>query len=423
MNNKIFEPQNYDRIPSLDFLRGIAVLGILIINIESFAYFYPFKLMHGFVEPVDITTRFWVYFLAQGKFFAMFTLLFGAGFYIFLERLEAKGYDLKALDIYSRRLLWLFFFGVIHAYLIWDGDVLYHYAVCGFLLFPFRSMSVKKLSVVLLILISIQLFNSYQRTSYTQQQYQDYTQALEVEEDQRSYQQDKAIEKWQKKTHKKDLSYVKLETPRMTLMESWSSNFEKVKVHKGTVFYSSILFRTLITMILGIILYKLGVFQNYQAVKYYWPITISILTVALYMNYSRYEQLTYSYYEPVKTLGLGWLHTFPKEILGFAYILFFNGVYQKFLKNIKFKPVSTLGKMALSNYIFQSIVCGVLFYGYGLGWFNQFSRSELWMIIPVIWLIQLFLSFLWMKKFKQGPLEYIWRRLTYSGINESGLKN
>ncbi len=418
MNNTTFEPQNYDRIPSLDFLRGFAVLGILIINIESFAFLYPFRYLYGFIDPIDTTARFWVYFLAQGKFFSMFTLLFGTGFYIFLERLESKGYGLKALDLYARRLLWLFVFGVIHAYFIWSGDVLYHYAICGFLLFPFRSMSVKKLSVVVLILISIQLFNSYQRTSYTQQQYQDYSQAIEIEEDQRSYKQDKAIEKWQSKTKIKKLSYEELETPRRTLWSSWEANFENVKVHKGEVFYQSILFRTLIMMILGIMLYKLGIFQNYHAFQYYWPITLTILTMALIMNYSRYYQLTYTYYEPVKSIGLGWFHTFPKEFLGFAYILLLNGIYQKFFKKLKFKPISTLGRMALSNYIFQSIICGLLFYGYGLGWYNQFSRFEILWVIPSIWLLQIILSYFWMSHFKQGPLEHLWRKLTYGKINE-----
>ena len=413
MQNKINELQVYDRIHSLDFLRGIAVLGILIINIESFSYFFPFRYMYGFVEPIDTTARFWIYFLAQGKFFSMFTLLFGTGFYIFLERLENKGYGLKALDIYARRLLWLFVFGMIHAYLIWDGDVLYHYAICGFLLFPFRSMSVKKLLAMVVLLISILLFNSYQKTSYTKQQYNDFVQASNIKQDQRDNQQQNAIKKWNKKTKVKKPINETVETPRMTLMSSWSENFNNVKVHKGEVFYKGILFRTLIMMILGIMLYKLGIFQNYQSVKYYWPITLIILVMALTMNYSRYYHLTYTYFEPVKNIGIGWLYTFPKEFLGFAYVLFFNGVYQKFFKNFRIKPITLLGKMALSNYIFQSIICGFLFYGYGFGWFNKYSRFEILWIIPSIWAIQVLLSYLWMSRFKQGPLEYVWRKLTY----------
>src|SRR5687767_6077862 len=105
--------QSFERINVLDFLRGLAVLGILLINIESFSYPDPWSpSQYGFHEAIDHTTRFWVYFLTQGKSFSMFTLLFGVGFYIFLERLEKKGLGLKAMDIYARRLLWLFIFGV-----------------------------------------------------------------------------------------------------------------------------------------------------------------------------------------------------------------------------------------------------------------------------------------------------------------------
>ena len=413
MQNKSYVPQSYNRIPSLDFLRGFAVLGILIINIESFSYLLPFKQLYGFIDPIDTTARFWVYFLAQGKFFCMFTLLFGVGFIMFLERLESKGYGLKAMDIYARRLLWLFVFGVIHAYFIWDGDVLYHYSICGLLLFPFRSMGIKGLSVVLLILISSQLFNSYQRTTITNQQYQDYIQASNIEESQRDEQQQKDFTRWTKKTQKKEPINEIDEIPRMTLTSSWNTNFNKLRVHKGGVYFQGILYRTLIMMILGIMLYKLGVFKNYQSIRYYWPITLTLLIMALAMNYSRYYHLTYNYFEPVTRIGIGWFHTFPKEFLGFTYILFLNGIYQKFLKNLKFKPISLLGKMALSNYIFQSIICGFLFYGYGLGWFNKYSRFEILWVIPSIWLVQLVLSYLWMSRFKQGPLEYLWRRLTY----------
>lgn len=369
--------------------------------------------MYGFSEPADITVRFWVYFLAQGKFFSMFTLLFGAGFYIFLERLETKDYGLSSFDIYSRRLLILFLIGVIHAYFIWDGDVLYHYVACGFLLFPFRSMSISRLLLVVGVLAAILFFNSWQRTLVIQKQYKEYTQAIETPEDQRSYQEQKSVELWQAKTRKKDLGYIELSPRRKTIMDSWKANFDKVHVHTGLVFFQGILFRTLITMIVGIILYKSGIFHNYRNFRHYCPLTLLVLSVALLMNYSKYSHLTYTYYEPVQSVALAWWHTLAKEILGIAYILLFNGLYQKFLRNIPFKPISNLGRMALSNYIFQSLLCGLLFYGYGLAWFNQFSRSQLWEIIPLIWLLQLILSSIWLKFFSQGPLEYVWRKLTY----------
>lgn len=408
-----------ERINSLDFLRGVAVLGILIINIESFSYpdpWSPYK--YGFADAVDQNTRFWVFFLAQGKFFSMFTLLFGVGFYIFLERLERKDLGLKAMDIYARRLLWLFVFGLVHAYFIWNGDVLYHYAVCGFFLFPFRSFKVNQLVAVLLLLMGVLLYNSYGRTSNVQKQFYEYTQAVNLTEEEQTEEDQKRIKAWERRTQTGEPDRSDVGIPRTTLYQSWIANAEHTKVHKGAVFYQGILFRTLIMMVLGMMLYKLGVFQNYRSVKHYWLFTLLILMTALMMNYARYYHWIFNYFEPVKNVWQGWLFTFPKEALGLAYILLFNGIYQKYLKKFAANPISLAGRMALSNYILQSIICGLIFYGYGLGKYNQYSRIELLPMVVGIWILQLAISWLWLRGFMQGPLEKLWRRLTYSSFRE-----
>ncbi|TRX61417.1 DUF418 domain-containing protein [Fulvivirga sp. M361] len=411
--------QPFERIGSLDFLRGVALLGILIINIESFTYpdpWSPYK--YGFWDPWDHNTRFWVYFLAQGKFFSMFTLLFGASFYIFLERLEQKGIGLKALDIYARRLLWLFIFGAAHAYLLWDGDVLYHYAVCGFLLFPFRSFTIRSLLLILLIPIATLLLNSYNRVTATQKQYAEFIQASKIKEGQQTDETMKKIQRWESRTKKKSALDSEVQVPRKTYFQSVLTNAEHTKVHKGAVLYQGILFRTLIMMILGIILYKSGIFLNYQSVKYYWPIAITLLLVALVINYTRYYHWSFEYFHPVKSIWKSWLFTFPKELSGLAYVLVLNGLYQKYLASVKLKLISNIGRMALTNYIMQSMICGFIFYGYGLGRYNHYSRFELLSIVAIIWCLQLFLSWWWLKKFRQGPLEWCWRKLTYGNIQQ-----
>mgnify|MGYP002395899260 CR=1 FL=1 len=403
-----------ERINSLDFLRGVAVLGILIINVESFSYpdpWSPYK--YGFINAVDQNTRFWVFFLAQGKFFSMFTLLFGVGFYIFLERLERKETGLKAMDIYARRLLWLFVFGIVHAYFIWDGDVLYHYAACGFFLFPFRSFKIKQLTAVLLLLTGVLLYNSYERTSNVQKQFYEYTQAIGLTVEERTEEHQKSIDVWERRTQPGEPDRSDVGIPRATPYQSWVANAEHTKVHKGAIFYQGILFRTLIMMILGVVLYKLGILRDYHSVKYYWPVTLFVLVVALTINYFRYYHWSFAYFEPVKEQWRGWLFTFPKEALGLAYILLFNGLYQKYLKRFSVNAISYAGRMALTNYILQSIICGFIFYGYGLGKYNQYSRTELLPIVVGIWILQLTISWLWLRRFTQGPLEKLWRKLTY----------
>ncbi|MCG8320667.1 MAG: DUF418 domain-containing protein [Cytophagales bacterium] len=343
----------------------------------------------------------------------MFALLFGVGFYIFLERLEKKNLGLKAMDVYARRLLWLFVIGISHSYLIWSGDVLYHYAICGLLLFPFRSIKSKNLLLVVAFLCFLQLVKSYEQTSRTIKQYNAYKVAISLPEDQRSEKDTKDIKYWQKKITQKAPDTTKVEIRKSTYFKGLKETYENARVHKGLLYYQGLLFPSVIVMILGIVLYRSGIFKDYHVWKYYWFISLSVLSIGLTINYLRYYHWTYEYFDPVINIWIGWLFTFPKELLGAGYILIFNGLYQKFLSTYKIKIISNIGRMALTNYIFQNIVLGFIFYGYGLAQFNQYSRSELLGIVVVIWIIQISLSWSWMNRYKQGPLEWIWKKLTY----------
>lgn len=405
-----------ERIPSLDFLRGIAILGILFINIENFAYpdsWSPWKF--GFESSIDRASRFWVYFLTQGKFYTMFTLLFGVGFYIFLERLSNQGLGLKAMDIYARRLLWLFVIGVGHAYLIWDGDVLYHYAFCGFILFPFRSISSKNLLLIVGLLLSLILIKSYDLVNRRVVSYQKYETAMELSRELTAEEQKRATY-WENKLNKKAADTTTYPLKKETYLIGLKETYNTASVHKEQLYLKGGLFRSLILMILGIILYRSGIFRDYRVWKNYWIITLSLLSISLSINYLRYDHWTYHYHEPILQGWKEMLFTFAKELMGISYVLVLNGIYQKYLGSLKVKMISKIGRMALSNYIFQNILLGLIFYGYGLGKFNQYSRFELLGIVLIIWMVQLALSWLWMKNHTQGPLERVWRKLTYASF-------
>ncbi|MEQ8906946.1 DUF418 domain-containing protein [Ekhidna sp.] len=408
-----------ERKGSLDFLRGIAILGILFINIENFAYpdpWSPYKF--GFSSEIDHSVRFWVYFLTQGKFYTMFALLFGTGFYIFLERMESKKLGIKGMDIYSRRLLWLFVIGVIHAYFIWDGDVLYHYAICGFLLFPFRSFKNVTLVLVVLFFASLLLSNAINQVNDRKASYAQYEQSLMVTDDLRTAQDVKNISRWSSKLRQKEADTTVYPPKKSTYLSGLKETYDHASVHKGMWYYQGLLLRSLIVMIIGIVLYRSGIFDNFRVWKYYWLISLSLLILSLYINYVRYYHWTFEYFDPVLTLWKELFFVFPKELLGVSYILVLNGVYQKFLKGMKFKIISSIGKMALSNYLFQSIVLGFIFYGYGLGKFNEYTRTELLPIVGLIWIVQLLLTWLWLRRHKQGPVEWLWRKLTYHSFNK-----
>ncbi|MEQ8714117.1 MAG: DUF418 domain-containing protein [Cyclobacteriaceae bacterium] len=408
-----------NRILSLDFLRGIAVLGILFINIENFAYpdsWSPFKF--GFDDPIDRSARFWIYFLTQGKFYTMFALLFGVGFYIFLERLERKSMGLMAMDIYARRLLWLFIIGVGHAYLIWSGDVLYHYAICGLLLFPFRSMRSRYLLVAVAILASLLLVKSYEQTTRRQGWKEAAHAAQSIGPDHRTDKENRSIEFWNDKLLPQLADTSHHDAPKSTYWMGLTESYKHASVHKGMLYYQGLLFPSLIVMIIGIVLYRSGIFSDYRNWSYYWPMSISFLFIGLLINYDRYHHWTYDYFNPILSIWRGWLHTFPKETLGIAYVLILNGLFQKLNVLRRASFISQVGRMALTNYIFQNIVLGLIFYGYGLAQFNQWSRFELLGIVLGVWVVQIVLSAIWLQNHQQGPLEYLWRKLTYSSFRE-----
>lgn len=409
-----------ERIPSLDFLRGIAILGILFINIESFVYPNPWSSwQYGYEEVIDHHTRFWIYFLTQGKFYTMFALLFGVGFTLFMERISQKTSGIIAMDIYTRRLLWLFIMGIIHAYFIWDGDILYHYAICGLLLLPFRAIKSKNLVFVVLLLSSFMFLKSFENILKQQESYKDYTEALKIENSNRTEENNKLIASWEKRYSIKTPNLSeKVEVPKATYWQGIKDSYRHHNVHKGEFYYQSLILSSLIVMIIGMIFFRTGIFIDYKVWKYYWAITVSVLITGVMINYMRYYHWTYEEHIPNISIWKALLFTFPKEILGVAYVLLFNGIYQKHLKNVKYKILTKIGRTALSNYIFQSIVLGFLFYGYGLGMYNSFSRFQLLIFIPSIWTIQITGTFLWLKYHKKGPLEYVWKKLTYNSFNK-----
>lgn len=406
-----------DRIPSLDFLRGIAILGILFINMESFAYPNPWSSwQYGYVGAEDHDVRFWVYFLTQGKFYTLFALLFGVGFAIFLERLQQKANGIQVMDTYARRLLWLFVIGVVHAYFIWDGDILYHYALCGFLLIPFRSMGTKALIVVIGGLALLSLVDSYVDVSKRQDRYAKYLQALEVDRESRTGEQQSLVDNWERRYSVRQPVTEAGLAPKATYWQGVLDSVDGLKVHRGIFYHTSLVLSSLMVMILGMVLYRIGIFSDYRNLKHYWVLSALVVLMGLWMNYVRYYHWTYKDHEPVLLVWKGLMFSLHKEVLGLGYLLVLNGLYQKYLKRLKMKVLSKIGRTALSNYILQSILLGVLFYGYGFGLSNSFSRSELLLVVPLIWSVQILLTLIWLNYRAQGPLEMLWRKLTYKTI-------
>ena len=147
-----------DRINSLDIIRGFAVLGILLMNITGFGlpWAYADPTISGGSEGLNLKVWIMNGLFFEGTMRGLFTLLYGAGVILLTDRLQKREAGIETADIYYRRVLWLLLFGLFHAYiLLWDGEILYHYALFGLMLFPFRNTKPKTLVILAVVLMGV----------------------------------------------------------------------------------------------------------------------------------------------------------------------------------------------------------------------------------------------------------------------------
>jgi uncharacterized protein len=169
-------PNLQSRYQSIDFLRGIAVLGILLMNIPSFSFpSFPYQQFTDYTG-INYRSEIFVTVFFEGTMRGLFSMLFGASCMLILS----KNNDVNSIDIYYRRLLWMFLFGLFNFYiLLWDGDILYSYAICGLFLFPFRKVEAKYLIITGLVL-SFWLFgrSAYRYIDQRKPKYEAYKSAM-----------------------------------------------------------------------------------------------------------------------------------------------------------------------------------------------------------------------------------------------------
>ena len=395
-----------NRIISIDLLRGIAVLGILIMNIQSFsmigaAYINPM----AYGDLTGINKWIWIlsHLFARAKFMSIFSILFGAGVLLFTDRAIEKGR--KASAFHYRRMFWLLVFGMIHAYLIWYGDILVNYSLCGMLVFLFRKMPPKKLLIYgfLFFIVPIILDVS---TGLT-------------------------IQYWPAETYNQNMQTwlpgaEEISHEIVAMRGSW---LEQMAIRvPGTFFLQTFLFfwrtfwRVTAMMLLGMALYKWGILSAQRSGQFYKKLILiglagfAMSAFGVYKNFQHNWSMDYSMFLGTQLNYIGSVLV----ALGYIGIIMLISKSSGFirLKNL----FASVGKMAFTNYILMSLIAMFIFYGNGLGLFGQVERSGQILIIFAIWIIILVISPLWLKYYQYGPLEWLWRVLTYWHLQPLKLK-
>nr|WP_298790600.1 DUF418 domain-containing protein [uncultured Allomuricauda sp.] len=416
-----FQPtQKKDRINSLDVIRGIALLGILLMNINGmglpFAYGDP--TIAGGSEGINLDVWIINNMLFEGTMRGLFTLLFGAGIILLTNRLEKKGAGIATADIYYRRILWLLLFGIINVYIfLWEGDILYPYAVFGLMLFPFRNTKTKTLIIFGLAILSVGALwdiSDHQNTLKTQKEG---LAALAIQKhgDSLSEKQKSALDKWEEKQKKTDPEKIAKEIENRQ-QGYWSNVKSKVKTNQ--LFQSWFVYRywpwdLFSFMLLGMAFFKLRVFHGELSWLRYLVIMLVGYVIGLSVNYYETSAILGSNFDVVTMSKTGQTYQLGRLFVTLGHVglfmLFIKSGFLRFLQN----ALAAVGKMALTNYLAHSVIAAFIFYGFGFSMFGELERHQLYYIVLGIWVFQLIFSPIWLKYFQFGPVEWLWRSLTY----------
>jgi uncharacterized protein len=388
-----------ERIAVLDLLRGFAVLGILAMNMQHFAMpsaAYMNPTAWGDLSGVNLAVWVTNHVFFDLKFISLFSMLFGAGILLMLERNEQRGLQ-RPVRLHLRRMAWLLLFGLVHAYILWAGDILFTYAVCGSIFWLFRkhkpgtllALSAAMLTVGLLIWVFSGLSIPYWPEEARADMVSDWAPDQE-----------------------------KLEEELAAMRGSWLNQMP----HRGTdAFFMQVpglllfgLWRVGGMMFLGMALLSSGFLTGNWSTARYRTIALSAglpgLAIILYgvrEQFIHQWSLEYSMF-----LGSQW-NAVGSVLVAVAYAAALIAVWkQGWLRGLT-RRLEAVGRMAFSNYILQTLVCTLIFNGHGLGWFGMLSRWQQAFMVLAVWGLILVLSPWWMRRYGQGPLEKLWRRLTY----------
>ena len=394
------------RIVTLDILRGVAVMGILAMNIVAFAQPLP-----AYFSPLGATARDALdgviyalnFIFIDGKMRGLFSFLFGASLLLVIERARATGESGAAVTY--RRLFWLLVFGCIHFYLIWFGDILVSYALTGMVAFLFRNQSVRALLVwggILVLLQTLLMAGSAQQA---------YALAAAVSAPDAS---GAAIAEWESFAGDFSATPERLREITALHLGPWVGLVRtQLMDHTTDPLFFAVLFgpETLAYMLFGMAALKSGYLTGSWPDAAYRKIAIACLAVGIPV----YAAIAWMLFSDGFTVpGLfTWYMTAttpfrPLMIVAYAALIILATRKGGWLV----ERIAAAGRAAFSNYLGTSIVMTFVFYGWGLAYYGSFSRAELWLVVIAMWALMLAWSKPWLDRFDYGPLEWLWRSLS-----------
>lgn len=387
-----------DRIGSLDVLRGLGVLGILVMNIQAFAmpfaaYFNP--PIYGDLSGSNFFVWLVSYLFFNQKFLTLFSFLFGAGICLFVDRAVARRG--RAAGLHYRRMFWLLVFGLVHAYFLWSGDILVAYALCGSVLFLLRNRSPRTLmvggfavfSAASLLYIAIGMTTEFIPDEDVAEIVALWApNAAQIDAELLAYRSE-----WSAQQTRRIADTQQMQTAALPMQFIWQ--------------IAGI-------MLMGMALYRWHILSAGRSDAFYrwlallgFGVGVPVIAVGAWWNFA----VGWSW---ERSMFLGsQFNYWGSLIMAFGYIgLTMLAVRRGWLAAVQAR-LAAMGRMAFTNYIAQTLICTTVFYGHGLGLFGSVDRWQQVLIVLAVWGIQLWWSPLLLRRFRHGPLEWSWRALTY----------
>ncbi len=415
-----------DRIQTIDLIRGLALLGILMMNIPGFGFLgSAFRSVVSKPGTADYYAFTIVGTAFEGTMRALFSMLFGAGMVLFTMNKKEQEHGPTVAEYYYRRLLWLVLFGVINAYvLLWFGDILFYYGLCGMLLYPFRRAKSVWLIVLAVVCMGISIFRTELWYSELRDNRAGYLTAVQLEKAHKkpTAKQKEAKEAWEKfekgfkpdpKKDAKELKAMRGDYGTVfTHMIPRNSGNETYGIYFGA-------WDMLLMMFIGIALLRWGFFSN--------KLPASTYATTLLVGYGLGLPISYFYAVDAQVdwmLNIGATvdnyRTVPFQLYDIRRVLLALGhasllllIYRSQVVPWLMRALTAVGQMAFTNYLMQSIICSLIFYGYGLGYYGKLPFHQLYYVVFGVWIFQIIISPIWLQYYRFGPFEWLWRSLTY----------
>lgn len=396
------------RIHSIDVIRGLALFGILVMNIQTytlFAFLRPEQVyaLHLDVPEIYAPVQFFIHLFFKGQFYTIYSFLFGIGFYLMMHKNRNKGVGNPAWNsnkIFRRRLWVLLGFGIVHAFFFWFGDILHKYALMGFTLLYFNKKPISTIikwipgliTFVILFQITSTIFSPATTESVAAGQQEMDKIIMEV------------VNTWQNGSLPEVMSLQKLGVAMLYFVGA-------EKGMPGFVHYE-------IMFLLGLIAGRIHFFQHLKTFKTaFTRVAWQILPFALILkgiscipvlsqhllpgDLQKFESLIYSLSEFMAI-----------PLLTIVYLIFLTIRFSGTPSNFSVWIANT-GRMGLTNYLAQTLFCMLVFYGYAGGLAGKLTLLESFIPVFLIYSFQVFYSNMWLKYYSTGPMEGLWRRMAY----------